>query len=121
MNKRILEKHLRNLSCVYTLHVDEEFEFIIVREFPLPPGYNEKTISIWMGIPSDYPETPPGIATNVHLPVGLRFEGRKPRDYHENNKSGWAWWCYQYVTWDPCRDDLIVFLEIVRAHMTNPG
>ena len=122
MNTRILERHLSDLSYVYTISVDEDMRFFIVRNFDLPPGYNRRQIDIWVEIPSDYPESAPGVGgSDVYVPKGLKFHGRKPSDYHgSSGPKGWAWWCYEWIDWNPCKDNLISFFELVRAHMTNP-
>lgn len=122
MNRTITEKHLRELSYGYCLDVDDEFRFFILRKFNLPSGYNRATIDIWTEIPTDYPESAPGVGGSfVYVPEGLKFHGRTPNDYHQGiGRRGWAWWCYESIDWDPCRDDLISFFEIVRAHMTDP-
>jgi len=122
MNRTILERHLRELSYVYPLDVDRDFDFFIVRDFNLPPGYNRGQIDIWTEIPSDYPESAPGVGgSRIFVPRGLTFRGRTPKDYHQHSgPRGWAWWCYLDIDWDPRRDDLITLFEIVRAHMTDP-
>ena len=122
MNTRILERHLQNLSYVYVLRVSDDFSFFILRSFGLPPGYNKSAIDIWTEIPADYPESPVGVGNSrVYVPLGLKFRGRTPADYHESTgPEGWAWWCYEQIDWDPCQDDFITFFEIMRAHMTNP-
>ncbi len=122
MNVRILERDLSQLSYRFDLDVDEDLGYFIVRRFSLPPGYNKQAIDLWTEIPGDYRECPPGVgSSHVYVPAGLLFEGRTPRDYHPGTgPRGWAWWCYEWIDWDPCQDDLITFFEIVRAHMTDP-
>lgn len=121
MNKRIVKRHLEELSYVYVSDVAEDFGFFIVRGFNLPPGYNKAETGVWVEL-LDYPESPPGVGgSHVYVEDGLRFRGRRPADYHEGTgPAGWAWWCYEWIQWNPCRDNLITFLEVVRAHMTNP-
>ena len=122
MNRRIVEAHLRMLSHVFVLSVDEDFGFFIARDFRLPPGYNRSAIDVWVEIPEDYPEGAPGVGgPRVYVPKGLKHRGKTPRDYHPGTgPRGWAWWCYEWIDWDPCKDNLITFFEIVRAHMTHP-
>ena len=122
MNTRVLERDLLDLSHKYRLDVDEELQYFIVRGFRLPPGYNRSVIDILIEVPRDYPESPPGVgASSVFVPNGLRFSARIPKDYHERAWiDGWAWWCYSSLAWDPCKDNFITFLEVMRAHMTNP-
>jgi hypothetical protein len=120
---RVLEQDIKKLSYIYPVAADSNLSSIIVKDFNLPPGYNWDSVSVLLELPEDYPESPPGVGdSRVYLPKGLRFRGRRPKDYHENKGSGkkWAWWCYEWIKWDPCRDDLIAFFELLRAHMTDP-
>ncbi len=122
MNLAILEQHLIELSHVYPLNVADNYDFFILRGFELPPGYNRAETDVWLDLPDDYPESPPGVGSSrVFLPSDLQFGGRKPADYHERiGPKGWAWWCYESISWDPCRDNLLVFFELLRTHMTDP-
>ena len=73
MNKNITERHVRELSYAYGVDVDEDFRFLIIRDFVLPPGYDRDWIDIWMEIPSDYPESPPGVgSSHVYVPASLK-------------------------------------------------
>ena len=121
MNIPILEEQLSALSCAYPVDVAEDYSHIIVRDFETPPGYNRSTIDVRIGIPEDFPVSPPGLAPHwICLPEGLRFKGKKPKDYHPGiGPRGWAWWCFERIEWDPCRDDLITLIEILRATMTE--
>ena len=122
MNIEIFERDVRALSYAYPVRVEDDMSEIVVRGFNPPPGYNWEFIPVRLEIPPDYPESPPGVGdSHVYVPRGLRYRGRKPKDYHEDEgPSGfWAWWCYEKIDWDPCRDDLITFFELLRAHMTE--
>ncbi|MFC1601760.1 hypothetical protein ACFL34_05370 [Candidatus Sumerlaeota bacterium] len=121
MNKRILKKHLRALSCAYTIDIIGDYSHIIVRGFKPPPGYNKKQISIRMTVPKKYPVDVPGLSSNpIHLPTGLLLNGQEPQDYHPyTGPKGWAWWCFERIEWDPCRHDLITIIEVLRATMTD--
>ncbi len=123
MNMQRLKNDIRALSYVYPVLLDDDCKSIVVSNFNLPSGYNANYITILLELPRDYPETPPGVAgANVYVPNNLRFKGRKPEDFHENSgpDAKWAWWCYEWIDWNPCKDNLITFFELLRAHMTNP-
>jgi hypothetical protein len=123
MNIAVLENDVRELSFAYRCELDNNYRQLVVKNFNLPPGYNFPTVEILLEIPSDYPESPPGVGgSHVYLTKGLRFRGRKPRDYHEDTgpSDKWSWWCYSWIKWDPCKDNLVTFFELLRAHMTNP-
>jgi hypothetical protein len=128
-NRLQKERDLRDLSRAFTLWVDEDYAFVIVGDLKLPPGYNDSTTNVLVELPGDYPLSPPGVGDHgVFLSPHLRFGGRKLKDLHtyrtpEVRTPGfgpWAWFCYQYVRWSPQRDDLIKFIEMVRADLTDP-
>ena len=123
MNLQRLKHDLRMLSYVYPIAIDEDFMFILVDGFNTPPGYNFDIIQILLRLPGNYPESPPGLGdARVYVPSKLTFKGRVPEDFHEYSgpTDKWAWWCYEKIDWDPCKDNLVTFFELLRAHMTNP-
>jgi len=121
MNNTILIKDICKLSESYRVELDDSLSYLIVRNFNLPPGYNCFTTNVLLEIPGDYPESPPGVGdSRVYLQKGLLFHSRRPQDYHEEDGEKWAWWCYSEINWDPCKDDLVTFFELLRAHLTNP-
>ena len=127
MNMRVLEEHARALSYAYEVALDDDCRHLFVRGFNMPPGYNLSVVPILLEVPRDYPESPPGIGgSHLFLPRGLKYQGHKLRDFHEevgpsgDSSEQWGWWCYERIVWDPCHDDLITFFELVRTDMTNP-
>jgi len=111
------------LSQVYPLSYSDDFKWLTVRDFRLPPGFNYITTEILMEIPRDYPRTPIGVSNYVYLRPDLRFYGRRLKDLHDSVTPGWgywAWFCYQWIKWDPIRDDLVTLLEMIRTDLTNP-
>ena len=125
-NLEIIKAHLKRLSYGYPLFVDDGFRFFVARRCRLPPGFNVSTTDVLVYIPEDYPATPPGVTKSgrVYVPPGLRFRGRRLRDVHEDvnppDGTDFGWLCYEWVKWDPCKDDFVKFLEMVRADLTNP-
>lgn len=113
---------LRTLSYGFTVAVNDDYSSLIVKNFNLPPGYNRGQIPVLLNLPTDYPESPPGVGNaKVYVPDDLRYNGRKPKDFHDGvGPDGWAWWCYEWIAWNPNRDNLVTFFELLRAHMTNP-
>lgn len=123
MNMQRLKNDLRFLSYVYPIAVDDDYESILVKNFNMPPGYNHSGIEILLELPSNYPESPPGVGdARLYVPSNLKYHGRTPSDFHTNcgPTTDWAWWCYERIDWNPCKDNLITFFELLRAHMTNP-
>lgn len=121
MNRNRFIDDLRQLSYIYRVAVDDDYDYMIIGNFNLPPGYNRGQIPIKLKIPLRYPESAPGVGdAKLYVPSDLRYKGRTPQDFHDWGKDQWAWWCYERIDWDPCRDNLITFFEMLRAHMTNP-
>jgi len=125
-----LERDLRNLSTVgFSLWVDERRRFVIVEGVQLPRGYDRSTFPLLIELPWMYPTVPPGVGgSSVYVPSGLRYMGASLRDVHPNTTppfltprwNDWAWLCYEKITWNPLRDDLVAFVEMVRSDLTNP-
>lgn len=119
-----LAEDIRALSCVYNLVVDDNFDSLIVQNFNnMPPGYNFYSIKVLLELPKKYPQKPPGVGdSRVYVPDTLRFNNAIPSDFHAAvGPKNWAWWCYERIDWNPCKDNLITFFELLRAHMTNPS
>ena len=126
---RKLQQDLQDLSQYYDLWIDDWYRFVIIRGMNLPPGYNYATTDVLLELPSDYPVSPPGQGKySVMINVNLRFRGRLPAEYREHRTpefptpgfGPWAWICYQQINWDPFYDNLIGFVEMLRADLTNP-
>jgi hypothetical protein len=126
--RSILHRHLADLSRAYRLWIGDGDEFVIITGVNLPPGHNMAQTDLLVELPSDYPLSPPGVGdSRIFVPAGIRRQGRQLRHVHEGTtpdfetpKFGpWAWWCYSHISWDPCRDNLIKFVEMVRADFTS--
>ena len=124
-----LQAQLQELSRHYPLWVDDWYRFVILRGMRLPPGFNYDTTDVLIEIPTDYPSVPPGLGdSRVYVNSGLRFYNQPLAEYRENTYPDyptfgfgpWAWVCYRTISWDPMRDDLIGFVEMLRADLTNP-
>lgn len=124
-----LQHDIECLSCFYPLLLDDNWRFVIVQGVLLPPGYNRSTVDFLLGLPRDYPLTPPGIGENrIYTSPDLRFRGHVLCDLHRYsnppyavpNPESWGWFCYEEIDWDPVQDQLIKFMEMVRADLTEP-
>lgn len=128
MNRK--RRDLQDLSRAgFSLWIDDQYEFVIVEGVALPPGYNYDAIPVLIELPPRYPMTPPGLgAHRVYVPKSLRYRHHKLEDVHpwqtpDKATPGWgpwAWWCYQQIRWNPCRDNFITFIEMLRANLTDP-
>jgi hypothetical protein len=123
-----LERDLRCLSRAFPLWIGDDDKFVVVSGLKLPPGYNYSTTDLLIEIPDSYPVTPPGVANHVFINPHLRLHGRELEDLHTYTTpkfdtpgfGPWAWLCYEHIDWWPERDDLIKFVEMVRADLSKP-
>lgn len=125
MASPILSRHLLILSHAYTIALDDDLRWFIAHNFRLPLGYDRPETSVLVTLPRDYPISPPGLGNSrVYLPPDLLYHGEELQDLHPSDAPAWgewAWFCYQDIRWDPRRDNLMTFLEMVRADLTNPS
>jgi hypothetical protein len=121
-----LHQHLRELAHAYDISIGEDEESFLINGFRLPEGYNGRSCDLLLIIPQDYdyPASPPGIGdSKLYLPSLIRYRGHMLDEFRPQINPGWgnwAWCCFQRIDWDPHRDNLITFFELVRAHLTNP-
>jgi hypothetical protein len=130
LNRPRLEQDVRNLGRVMRLWRAEDSSCLVTNDLSLPPGYGRCSSDLLIVLPSDYPLSPLGVAENrVYVSATLRFKGRRLRDLHEEATpplrtpgfGPFAWLCYERVDWLPQRDNLIRFVEMLRADLTNPA
>jgi hypothetical protein len=118
-----LRRHLQALSVAFRLSVANDYSYVVVHGVRLPPGFDRSEIDLLIEIPDDYPSSPPGVGKRIYVPKNLRFQGRQLEDVHEYSDPGWgswAWFCFQYIDWDPQTDSLITLVELIRADLTDP-
>lgn len=121
----VLLDHLRRASHAYDLYLAKDARWALVKDFALPAGYNAPVIQVLLGIPPDYPMRPPGLLPHgIFITPGLLYHGRThPNiidDGYELAPERWSWLCLRCVAWDPCRDDIVRCLELVREVLSNP-
>lgn len=121
-NPDILRRHLERASLHYVLWVSDDQRWLIFENFQVPPGFDRRETQVLVGLPMDYPITPPVYLPNgIHLPADLRFRGRPLASAPEQSQPGWSFHCYSYIQWDPHVDDLLRLLEMLRADLTAPS
>jgi hypothetical protein len=125
-----LEQDLERLSEHFPLWIDDHYRFVVIRGVRLPPGYNKDETDLFLEIPADYPFSSPGLGdSRVYVSPHLRFRGETLVDLHPSSTpkyevpgfGPWAWLCYQAIGWSLFTDDLVKFVEMVRADLTSPA
>ncbi len=125
----MLDDELPGLTRVFDVWVGHDPRFVILAGVRLRAGYSTPHTQLLIEIPADYPSSPPGIGNSrLYVPPTLTYRGRRLRALHPDVQpkfptpgfGPWAWWCYNRIQWDPMRDNLATFVEMVRADLSCP-
>ncbi|GMU83710.1 MAG: hypothetical protein AMXMBFR47_35800 [Planctomycetota bacterium] len=113
-----LAADLAAVADVLPIEATRDGRWMLARHFPLPPGFNMAATRLLIGIPPLYPQAPPSA---VYLAPDVRFHNRPlPNLYPGHGPTReWAWLCLWPRSWDPCRDSLVCFLDVIRAELSN--
>lgn len=113
---------------------DESGSWVIIKDFPLPKGYNYETTDILVLLPSNYPQTPPDW---FYVDDNLRLaNGDKPSHVFYQNTAhdpnarrpiseppqmqGWTGCCLHIRSWQPAANpveghSLLSVCELIRG------
>ncbi|MCS6920061.1 MAG: hypothetical protein NZM28_09850 [Fimbriimonadales bacterium] len=124
---------------------DEDGSWVVIKDFPLPPGYNYERTDVLILLPRNYPQTPPDwfyVDDNLRLADGRKpshvFYGETGHDPNRNNPladaapqmKGWTACCMHIHSWKPAANpleghSLLSVCELIRGALTrwkrNPG
>lgn len=102
--------------------------WVMVEDFPLPPGYNRPTTHLVVLIPEGYGYGP--APKHCFVDRELRCRGKRlPHYFQERDvapqalefyEKGWAYLCVHPTRWDPTRDTLLTYLAQVRLFLSDP-
>lgn len=101
----------------------ENLDWVMFREFPLPPGWNVDKTELLVVIPPGYPNTPPD---NFFVRNGLcTSNGNGPENYSENQTvlgASWAQFSFHVKEWNPNEnsddgDSLLTFMLAVERRL----
>lgn len=70
MNERILQEVALLKERHPNLQHGENYDWVMILDYPLPEGYNRQATRILLLIPTTYPHTPPD---NFYVDSGLKF------------------------------------------------
>ncbi len=105
----------------------ENLDWVLFKEFPLPPGWNRQSTELLVLIPQGYPATPPD---NFYVRNGLGLsDGRMPANYSENQNvlgGPWAVFSFHAQAWNPASDPndgdgLLTFMVAVERRLKELG
>ena len=98
-----LEVYALRIAYPEVTYDEDNFLWVCVHDFDLPPGLNKKISDLLIEVPPNYPFGPP---TNFFLDQTVRtLEGKTLEHYYpdrSHNKyydKGWAWFCVHIKSW----------------------
>lgn len=115
---------LERLSRFFDVEVDDSLNWVLIRNYGLPAGYNRRITDILFNT-SGFPMIPPASIFGVYMDMGLTYNDQRLPNYYEaltRRMFGrdWAWFCTGQMTWDPQHDDLLTFLVTLDLMLTDP-
>ncbi|MCS7208735.1 MAG: hypothetical protein NZ874_04105 [Fimbriimonadales bacterium] len=114
---------------------DEEGSWVVIKDFPLPKGYNYQQTDVLILLPPNYPQTPPDwfyVDDNLRLANGHKpnhvFYGETPHDPNRRDPradappamKGWTACCLHIRSWKPAASpteghSLLSVCELIRG------
>ncbi|CAJ38045.1 E2/UBC family protein [Methanocella arvoryzae] len=124
MDDSRLTKELERLSSFFDLEVDRTLNWVLIRGYGLPEGYNRNSTDILFNV-SGFPYLPPASIFGVYMETGLEYKNQRLPNYYEaltRNMFGrtWAWFCTGHMSWNSTKDDLLTFLVTLDLMLADP-
>lgn len=107
------EQHLNLLGLTWEMLIDGGRRWLIIHDYPLPPGYRSAVTRIGIEVPVTYP----GAQLDMfycHPPLALQSGAAIPQTQATERITGLAFqrWS-RHRQWDPARDTLATHLALV--------
>ena len=102
MNERIKEEF--ELLLRFYSEAALEGDWVLVPDYPLPPGWSKSTVDTCFQIRDPYPGRCP---YGIQVRDGLRYEGKMPQNYKEPTNQNppfpgrWAIFSWESADWQP--------------------
>ena len=93
--------------------------YLILKNYKLPAGYNQSTCSIAIEIPVAYPYQPPQnflLSKNVELLNGIP-RGRFRETITLSNNQCFNLYTLEVKHWNPNKDTIITFLNLIKIRL----
>jgi len=117
---------------------DEDGSWVVIKDFPLPPGYNYERTDVLVLLPPNYPQTPPDwfyVDDNLRLANGAEPDHVFYNDtlYDPNDElfgsappqmRGWTACCLHIRSWKPAANplnghSLLSVCELIRGALNR--
>jgi hypothetical protein len=125
-----IQSHVKELSKSYSVSLDEQYRYVIVRDVPLPEGFSHSKTPLLIEFPPDCPETRQRglMAYKVYVPVTLRYQECLPRPLYVVTRPSYevagfgplGWWSYKSFYKNPGNNDLITLVWRFRLDTMEP-
>ena len=110
-----------------SLQCGADLDWVLIADFPLPPGWNRERTRLLLLVPSGYPQIPPD---NFYVDVGLRTSGgAMPGSYSEPvGQIGDNWgqfsWHAEMESWRPAPEpaaghNLRTVVDMIRKRLSE--
>jgi hypothetical protein len=128
----VLDRRNREIELVEArfgeLDIASDYTWLVIRRYPLPPGWNKTETQILILIPPGYPQTPPdNFYTDLDLLLagGARAEGGSDGPTYEGRQwQQFSWHFVDTADWQPHAEierghNLLTFLDGVAQRLSE--
>lgn len=127
----MLERRQREIELIQAaygeLDLGPDLDWLLIKQWPLPAGWNKKSTEVLVLIPPGYPVTPPdSFYTEPDLCLAGGGQPGNTAQGHSVNGRSWRWFSYHVEAgdWRPHADllqghNLLTFLEGVRRRLSE--
>jgi hypothetical protein len=130
----VLERRRQEVELVVArygeLEYPSDYSHVVIKRWPLPPGWSAAATEVLILLPAGYPQTPPD---SFYTPDSLTLEGSAEPDRASGRIShrgrSWRQFSWHFVEprdWQPHPDpeqghNLLTFLLAVEARLREPN
>jgi hypothetical protein len=120
-----LQASLKAPGCVADFHALPSGAFLVeVRNYPLPAGWSESSITILFVAPPGYPSARPDCfwvePTRIRLVGGVTPQGSNDANQIPEVGQRGTWFSWHLQEWNPNRDSLVSYFNAIRARLDPP-
>lgn len=120
----IIEQHINSLrehtECVVELVEADGLKNVIVKNYPLPPGYTKTSSDLLIRLDKAYPNSKPDmfwLEFDVLLAGGA--EPKSAAEILDALGRKWRRFSWHFTSWNPATGDLLFFLTFVETRLNK--